>query len=289
MPYKDPDQKKAHNKAYYLTKVKSGRESDGSRKKASDQTYRDSHGAQLNAQAKFKRANGHYAKYDRSRTPRPLYSKEWFLKSKYGITLERWMELFESQGSRCGACGSSTALRGRSGSWATDHCHDTGEVRGILCHACNLALGWMGDTAKAVEENAGRLLAYLAGVAIRRSCNDLNGIQTAAHKAKPLIHHAVVRADLPIGSQVANILHAGGESASPRPTPGCIAVALHARDEAHLKEIAQRLFDAGIEHHCVFESDDDVKYPGQMMAIGLYPTRDRDKVRKVLSSLPLVR
>lgn len=117
---------------------------------------------------------------------------------------------------------------------------------------------------------------------------DLNG-QTAALQAKPLAHYVVVRADLPHGSQVAQVVHCSGESASPRPTPGTIAIALHARDEAHLAQIAQSLFDAGIEHHCVFEADDDPTYPGQMMSIGLYPTRDRDKVRKVLSSLPLVR
>jgi peptidyl-tRNA hydrolase len=117
---------------------------------------------------------------------------------------------------------------------------------------------------------------------------DLNG-QTAARKAKILYHYTIVRADLPFGLQMAQTVHAAGESASPRPAPGTHAVALHARDEHELEEIAQRLFDAGIEHHCVFETDDDPKYPGQMMAIGLYPTYDKDKVKRVLSHLPLVK
>lgn len=117
---------------------------------------------------------------------------------------------------------------------------------------------------------------------------DLNG-KTAASQATPLCHYVIVRADLPLGSQVAQTIHAAGESASPRPKPGCFAVALHAKDEGHLKDLAQRLFDAGIEHHCVFESDDDLKYPGQMMAIGLYPSHNRDGIRKVLSSLPLAK
>jgi hypothetical protein len=98
-------------------------------------------------------------------------------------------------------------------------------------------------------------------------------------------HYVIVRA-LPAGSMVAQVIHAAGESASPRPKPGCRSVALLARDEAHLHELAQKLFDAGIEHHCVFESDDDPQYPGQMMAIGLYPRQGKVKV---LSDLPLVK
>lgn len=104
-----------------------------------------------------------------------------------------------------------------------------------------------------------------------------------------MVHHIIVRADVPVGVQTAQAVHAAGESASPRPQPGCIAVALHAKDESHLRDIAQRLYDAGIAHHCVFECEDDDQYPGQLMSIGVYPTRDRATVRKVLSSLPLVR
>lgn len=89
--------------------------------------------------------------------------------------------------------------------------------------------------------------------------------------------------DIPIGSQVAQVVHAAGESAFPRPVPGAIAVALHARDELHLLQIADRLQAAGIPHHLVIEDD------GQHMAIGVNPTTDRAAVRKVLSSLPLVK
>ena len=98
-----------------------------------------------------------------------------------------------------------------------------------------------------------------------------------------LVHYVVVRADLPHGSQVAQVIHAAGESATPLPTPGTIAVALHARDEQHLIQIAESLWRAKIPCHRVFEVD------GQLMSVGVAPTTDRDAVRKVLSSLPLVR
>lgn len=103
------------------------------------------------------------------------------------------------------------------------------------------------------------------------------------------MHYVIVRADLPHGSQVAQVVHAAAESADPRPPPGSIAVALHARDEAHLSAIAATLLAADIRHHGVYESADDAKYPGQLMSIGVMPTRNREAVRRVLSSLPLVK
>lgn len=113
-------------------------------------------------------------------------------------------------------------------------------------------------------------------------CIDLNG-------SSPLAHYVIVRADLPVGSQVAQTVHAAGESALPRPIPGTIAVALHARDEEHLKDVALQLAERGITYHCVHEALDDAKYPGQLMAIGIHPTSDRLKLRRALSSLPLVK
>ena len=96
-------------------------------------------------------------------------------------------------------------------------------------------------------------------------------------------HYVIVRADLPHGSQVAQTIHAAGESTPRRLLPGTIAVALHARDRDHLACIGDDLDRAGLANHRVVESD------GELMAIGLEPTTDRNAVRKVLSKLPLVR
>jgi hypothetical protein len=65
--------------------------------------------------------------------------------------------------------------------------------------------------------------------------------------------------------------------------PGTVAVALSARDQAHLLELDTRLTTAGIAHVLISECN------GEPMAIGLEPTRDRSSIRKVLSSMPLVR
>lgn len=134
------------------------------------------------------------------------------------------------------------------------------------------------------------------GIAMVGSCTDridLNGSArtqpVACVRPKGLRHYIIVRADLPVGLQIAQTVHAAGESATPKPEPGTHAVALHARDEAHLREIAARLTAAGIGHHLVEECDDDDDYPGQLMSIGLHPTTERERVAKVLSSLPLAR
>lgn len=99
-------------------------------------------------------------------------------------------------------------------------------------------------------------------------------------------HFLIVRADLPIGSQAAQIGHAAGESvpAGMAPLPeGTVVVALHVDDEVELMEYHLKLKAAGLRHKLIIESD------GHAMAIGLEPTYDRPSVKKVLSKLRLVR
>lgn len=98
-----------------------------------------------------------------------------------------------------------------------------------------------------------------------------------------MVHHVIVRADLPHGLQVAQTIHAAGESALERLPTGTIAVALAARDAPHLLELSEALGRAAIKHVVVREED------GEPMSIGVEPTHDRRAVRKVLSSIPLVR
>lgn len=67
---------------------------------------------------------------------------------------------------------------------------------------------------------------------------------------------------------------------------GTIAVALRARDAGHLENLCEELTELDIAHHLVVEGDGH--YEGQPMAIGCEPTSDRARIRRVLSSLPLV-
>ena len=56
------------------------------------------------------------------------------LKTRYGITLVEYTSMHEEQEGKCAICGSKAKL-------VVDHNHVTGVVRGLLCSACNRAIG----------------------------------------------------------------------------------------------------------------------------------------------------
>jgi hypothetical protein len=61
----------------------------------------------------------------------------------YGLAPGEYDALLEAQGRACAIC--RTTVPGAGRSWAVDHDHKTGRVRGLLCARCNLAIGGMGD------------------------------------------------------------------------------------------------------------------------------------------------
>jgi hypothetical protein len=78
------------------------------------------------------------------------------LKKKYGLTVEEFDRMLAEQGNGCAICGRSDA-DSRGGRLHVDHCHATGRVRGLLCSACNTAIGKLNDD----PELLGRAREYL--------------------------------------------------------------------------------------------------------------------------------
>lgn len=78
-------------------------------------------------------------------------------KRKYGISLNQYNSLLESQKGLCKICGTSDPKGhgSKNGRFCVDHCHDTGIVRGLLCHHCNIGIGAFNDDtvklAKAID------------------------------------------------------------------------------------------------------------------------------------------
>jgi hypothetical protein len=72
---------------------------------------------------------------NRLKTKNSRYLKE------YGITLAEKEAMILQNGGRCPIC--KTDDPGKW--WATDHCHRTGKVRGIICDKCNKMLGLAND------------------------------------------------------------------------------------------------------------------------------------------------
>lgn len=69
---------------------------------------------------------------------------------KYGMTVEQWDILFESQNGVCGICRAKEIL-------CVDHNHETGKIRGLLCGQCNSGIGMLKDD----ESILLRAIAYL--------------------------------------------------------------------------------------------------------------------------------
>lgn len=65
----------------------------------------------------------------------------------------------------CEACGRDCR---RPGELHVDHCHDSGEVRGVLCFNCNAALGHVSDSVLRLEQ----LIAYVERTAITKHSSD---------------------------------------------------------------------------------------------------------------------
>lgn len=78
-------------------------------------------------------------------------------RKKFGITPDWYAAKFAEQGSACGICGKTT-FDGRRKHMHVDHDHVTGNVRGILCSRCNLAL----ERLDTVSDWTIKALAYLA-------------------------------------------------------------------------------------------------------------------------------
>lgn len=80
-----------------------------------------------------------------------------YLKRTYGITLACYEEMHEEQDGLCGLCGEEGFAMDPKRHFlklVVDHCHTSGEVRGLLCHNCNRALGLFKDRPDVMRKAA---------------------------------------------------------------------------------------------------------------------------------------
>lgn len=79
--------------------------------------------------------------------------RNYKLQTAYGLTAEQRDAMLAEQGGRCKVVGCRTDEPGKRG-WATDHNHQTGKVRGVLCSRCNLMLGLARDNPDILRTGA---------------------------------------------------------------------------------------------------------------------------------------
>lgn len=70
---------------------------------------------------------------------------------KYGISETQYRALLTHQQGLCAICHKDRDL-------VVDHNHDTGKVRGLLCHRCNTGLGHFEDSVEFIRAAEGYLI-----------------------------------------------------------------------------------------------------------------------------------
>jgi hypothetical protein len=83
------------------------------------------------------------------------YQADWYRRNQDGVIERTFQRLYgisradkqrklDEQGGCCAACGTKDPGRigKRGGGWHLDHDHETGEIRGVLCGACNQTIGY---------------------------------------------------------------------------------------------------------------------------------------------------
>jgi hypothetical protein len=82
---------------------------------------------------------------------------KYSLMKNYGLTEASYLELYKKQNNCCAICKNKSKTK--TGKLFVDHCHDTGNVRGLLCRQCNTGIGFLGDDI----ERLANAIMYLKG------------------------------------------------------------------------------------------------------------------------------
>lgn len=104
-------------------------------------------------------------------------SREWYAANKpraaaqaraqklksYGLDEAQYQAMLAEQDGKCAICGSQHGLASRAYPLYVDHCHSTGQVRGLLCQRCNAGLGMFRDQLELVNKAALYLSRSLSG------------------------------------------------------------------------------------------------------------------------------
>ena len=72
------------------------------------------------------------------------------IKYMYGVSIEWVEERLAAHNNKCKVCG--TKMKLYTNTVAIDHCHETGEVRDIVCKKCNTAMGQFRDDPKLIAK-----------------------------------------------------------------------------------------------------------------------------------------
>lgn len=96
------------------------------------------------------RASFHYNRWKSSGGKRNKQQiKSYYLKCKYNLTLEQYIQMLQDQNNSCKIC---YRINPTGYNWHVDHCHTTGKIRGLLCSKCNQGLGLFEDNIDVLKQ-----------------------------------------------------------------------------------------------------------------------------------------
>lgn len=103
-----------------------------------------------------------YLNYDRNwRANNLMRARELDVVKKHDITYEEYKFMFEKQDGKCYICNKEETKKSRTSGQicrlAIDHNHDTGKIRKLLCHNCNIVVGHCKESIEFLE----RTIDYL--------------------------------------------------------------------------------------------------------------------------------
>ena len=161
MPYANPEDAKTYkekNKEQIKTYHKAYREKNKEKIKAKKKTYREKNRGKIRAyqkawEEKNKENIRARKKIYRENNKDKMRNRD--LKRNFGISLHEYDLMLTEQKGKCACCGTHQNELTRN--LAVDHDHDTGLIRGLLCHICNTGIGKLGDNIEGLM----RALNYL--------------------------------------------------------------------------------------------------------------------------------
>lgn len=84
--------------------------------------------------------------------------RENHLKRYFGITIDEYNQLFDTQDGKCAICSNPTE---KDKNLSIDHNHITGKTRGLLCSKCNFALGLVNEDISILQNMIKYLLSFV--------------------------------------------------------------------------------------------------------------------------------
>jgi hypothetical protein len=87
------------------------------------------------------------------------YGKKYHLKKTYNLTQEQYNNKLKEQNHKCAICEIDETEAPKQ-KLCVDHCHVTNEIRGLLCHNCNVSIGLLKESINTLTKAISYLDKY---------------------------------------------------------------------------------------------------------------------------------